>query len=150
MKRADLLTLVRSSYAAFAARDVDRMCGLSAPDCVYEAPGVAEFMPWAHRHEGHAGIAQFVAALDEHLFFDHFQPAAFVVDEAQDMVMVLGRAECRSRTTGRGYVNSWAHLFQIRDGKVSVFREYPDTAAQLLAVHGVIPEVPRTRAPSWP
>jgi ketosteroid isomerase-like protein len=135
VKREDLLTLVRNCYAAFAARNVERMCALSAPDCVYEAPGVAEFMPWAHRHEGHAGIAQFVATLDEHLFFDHFQPSAFIVDEAQDMVVVLGRAECRSRATSRGYVNNWAHLFQMRDGQVAVFREYPDTAAQLLAVH---------------
>jgi ketosteroid isomerase-like protein len=135
VNREDLLTLVKNSYAAFAARNMDRMCALSTPDCVYEAPGVPEFMPWAHRHEGHEGIAHFVATLDDHLIFDHFQPTAFIVDEAQNMVVVLGRAECRSRATSRGYVNSWAHLFQIRDGKVAVFREYPDTAAQMLAVH---------------
>lgn len=135
MKREELLALVKSNYAAFAARDVKRMCALSAPDCVYEAPGVADLMPWAHRHTGHDGIAHFVAALDAHLLFDHFQPTAFITDETQDMVVVLGRAECRSRATGRGYVNHWAHLFRIREGKVGVFREYPDTAAQLLAVH---------------
>ncbi len=150
MKREDLLTLVRSCYAAFAARDVARMCALSAPDCIYEAPGVPELMPWAHRHEGHEGIAQFVATLDEHLFFDHFKPAAFIVDETQDMAVVLGRAECRSRATGRGYVNNWAHLFQIRDGKVLVFREYPDTAAQLLAVHRPGPELQPAQRPAWP
>ncbi|MCY1204796.1 SnoaL-like domain protein [compost metagenome] len=135
MKREDLLTLVKSSYAAFAARNINLMCALSTPDCIYEAPGVPEFMPWAHRHAGHEGITQFVATLDEHLIFEHFQPSAFIVDETQDMVVVLGRAECRSRATGRGYVNNWAHLFQLCDGKVSVFREYPDTAAQMLAVH---------------
>jgi ketosteroid isomerase-like protein len=150
VKREDLLTLVRSCYAAFAARDVDRMRALSAFDCIYEAPGVPEFMPWAHRHEGHEGIAQFVATLDEHLFFDKFEAAAFIVDEAQDMVVVLGRAECRSRATGRGYVNNWAHLFQIRGDKVSVFREYPDTAAQLLAVHQPSAEPQRAGGPSWP
>ncbi len=147
MNREDLLTLVRSSYAAFAARNVDRMCALATPDCIYEAPGVPEFMPWAHRHEGHKGIAQFVATLDEHLLFDHFKPAAFIVDETQDMVVVMGRAECRSRATGRGYVNNWAHLFQIRDGKVSVFREYPDTAAQMLAVYPQSPELQHMRRP---
>jgi len=139
VKRDDLLAVVKNCYAAFAARDVQRMCTLSAPECIYEAPGVAEFMPWAHRHEGHEGIAKFVAALDEHLLFDHFRPSTFVADETQDMVVVLGRAECRARATSRSYVNNWAHVFQIRDGKVAVFREYPDTAAQLLAVHQLRP-----------
>ncbi len=150
MKRDDLLALVRSCYKAFAARDVDRMCALSSPDCIYEAPGVPEFMPWAHRHEGHEGIAHFVTKLDEHLFFDHFQPATFIVDDVQDVVMVLGRAECRSRVTGKGYVNNWAHQFQVCAGKVSVFREYPDTAAQLLAVHRPGIELPLKPIASWP
>jgi len=134
VNREALLNLVKMSYAAFAARDLPKLCALSAPDCTYEAPGVPEFMPWAQRHVGHEGIAHFVAALDEHLIFLHFQPTEFIVDEVQGAIVVLGRAECRSKATGRSYVNHWAHLFKVRDDHVVLFREYPDTAAQLLAV----------------
>lgn len=135
MNRDELIAAVSASYAAFKKRDVATICALSAEDCVYESPGVPEFMPWAHKHHGHAGIHEFVGLLYANLEFNEFVARDFVTDEASGRVVVLGRARCTYYSTGRRYVNEWAHLFEFRDGKVSRFREFPDTAAQLIAVH---------------
>ncbi|SDE68617.1 hypothetical protein SAMN05444679_1287 [Variovorax sp. CF079] len=133
--RDELLHLVRSCYAAFAARDLDALCALVTHDCAFEAPGLIEFMPWAGAHRGRDGIRAFVAGLDAHLVFHEFEPARFLVDEEAAAVVVTGRAVCASCATQRRYVNHWAHLFETSDCKIARFREYPDTAAQLAAVH---------------
>ena len=133
--RDELLLLVRSCYAAFAARDLNALCTLVAHDCQFEAPGIAEFMPWVGAHRGHQGVRAFVAGLDAHLVFLSFEPTHFVVDNESALVVVMGTAACVSRKTRRSYVNHWAHFFETSDGEIRRFREYPDTAAQLAAVH---------------
>lgn len=133
--RDELLHLVHGCYAAFATRDLDALCALVTSDCEFEAPGLPAFMPWAGTHHGHDGVRTFVASLDAHLVFHAFEPARFLVDEQAASVVVTGKAVCASRTTQRRYVNHWAHLFEATAGRIVRFREYPDTAAQLAAVH---------------
>ncbi|MBB4225941.1 nuclear transport factor 2 family protein [Variovorax guangxiensis] len=131
----ELLHLVRGCYAAFAARDLDALCALVTPDCEFEAPGLPDFMPWAGAHHGRDGVRRFVAALDAHLIFHAFEPARFLVDKEAASAVVAGKAACTSRATQRRYHNQWAHLFEVAAGRVAQFREYPDTAAQLAAIH---------------
>lgn len=133
--RHALTTVVEAAYAAFAARNPQELLSLCTTDCVWQAPGLVAFMPWAGVHQGHAGVLEFVGVLDRHLEFLTFEQQSLVVDVEQGQVMALGVARCRVKATGRLYVNHWAHLFTLRDGLVSAFREYPDTAAQLAAIH---------------
>lgn len=145
--RHALTTVVEAAYAAFAARQPQQLLPLCTPDCCWQAPGLTAFMPWAGEHHGHAGVLEFVATLEQHLEFLAFTANALVVDEQQGQVVALGVARCRVKANGQVYVNHWAHLFTLRDGLISAFREYPDTAAQLAAIHpalhgAVAPEEP--------
>lgn len=135
-RRAEMLERVRACYAAFARRDIAAMCALSAPSCVYEAPGLGPFMPWSGRHTGHRGVQKFVEGLDAHLLFQEFTLDSAFADTDASAVFTLGRAVCQVRSTGRVYRNQWAHLFRLNDAlEITLFREYPDTAAQLAAAH---------------
>ena len=133
--RHALIDVVEAAYTAFATRDSDNLLRICGTDCHWQAPGLPAYMPWVGAHRGHAGVLEFVELLDQHLEFLAFEKHALVVDAEQGQVVALGVAHCKSKATGRRYVNHWAHLFTLRDGLITDFREYPDTAAQLTAIH---------------
>ncbi len=56
-----------------------------------------------------------------------FQPDEFVV--GSDSVAVLGHERCRVKATGRIVEAKWVQIFTLRNGKISRYREYSDTAA---------------------
>ncbi|MDH1262068.1 nuclear transport factor 2 family protein [Pseudomonas sp. GD03944] len=133
--RHALTQVVEAAYAAFSARTPHDLLRLCSADCHWQAPGLIAFMPWAGEHHGHAGVLEFVGRLERHLEFLRFEANTLVVDAKQGQVVALGVAHCRVKATGRLYVNHWAHLFTLREGLITAFREYPDTAAQLAAIH---------------
>lgn len=135
LDRSALQAAVQGCYAAFAVRDLNAITRLSSPECTFEVPGIVEHMPWARSHQGHDGISELWRELDQHLVFDSFQANEYLVDERFQSVVVLGVAKCTSRATGLSYINNWAHLFRLKDGLIQYFREYPDTAAQLVVMH---------------
>ncbi|MDG9930401.1 MULTISPECIES: nuclear transport factor 2 family protein [unclassified Pseudomonas] len=139
--RQALIGIVEAAYAAFAARRSQDLLPLCAAGCLWQAPGLPNLMPWAGRHHGHAGVLEFLGQLDEHLDFLAFEARSLVVDVEQGQVMALGVGRCRVKSTGRLYVNHWAHLFTLRDGLITAFREYPDTAAQLVAIHPALADL---------
>ena len=51
-------------------------------------------------------------------------------------MVVLGQSKGRIKATSRTFEVQWAMAFTIRDGKVSKFREYTDTAALAAASSG--------------
>lgn len=136
--RQHLSEVVKAAYAAFSSRNPEGLLGLCTIDCHWQAPGLPDLMPWAGEHQGHAGVLEFVQLLDQHLDFITFEAQSLIVDAEQDQVVAIGVAGCRVKSTGRSYVNHWAHLFTLRDGLIKGFREYPDTAAQLVAIHPAI------------
>lgn len=141
--RQALIDITEAAYAAFSRGDLPALIALCDPACTWEAPGFVALMPWARRHEGHAGVTEFVGELHAHLEFQAFAPHGFVVDETAGQVVALGTARCRVLASDRVYRNPWAHLFTLRDGLITGFREYPDTAAQLAAIHPALLADPR-------
>ena len=49
------------------------------------------------------------------------------------MVVVLGELRSRVRATGRLINSPWVHVFALREGKISEFRSFYDTAAAVSA-----------------
>ena len=58
--------------------------------------------------------------------FVEFLPQEFFSDT--DRMFVLGRYAGKIKTTGRTFAAEWVHVFTIRDGQVTHFRECADTA----------------------
>ncbi len=118
--------IVEQVYAAFGRGDLTRIVNAMAGDVEWRCPRLRD-MPWGGEHRGHGGVAEFLEAIAVTLTVERFTPLEFLA--VDDRVVVFGRERMRVRATGRAYEADWVHVWTVRDGKVTHFREYTDTAA---------------------
>jgi ketosteroid isomerase-like protein len=118
--------VVRGVYAGFLRGDIPGVLRLLAEDVEWSVPGSAQ-VPHAGRRRGPGEVGQFFADVGGGLDVQQFEPREFF--DAGESVFVLGRARVRAKSTGRGYETEWLHHWKARDGKITYFREYADTAA---------------------
>jgi ketosteroid isomerase-like protein len=126
--------LIQSLYAAFARGDGPAVLASMDPAIVWNE---AENFLYADRNPyvGHAAVA-------EGIFFrlatewDHFQalPSEFL--DAGDTVVVLGYYKATYKATGAPLNAQFAHIWRLRDAKITAFQQYTDTAQAARAVHG--------------
>jgi uncharacterized protein len=123
--------LIQSLYAAFARGDGPAVLASMDPDIVWNE---AENFRYADRNPyvGHAAVA-------EGIFFrlatewDNFQA---VPSEFLDTVVVLGYYKATYKATGAPLNAQFAHIWRLRDAKVTAFQQYTDTAQAARAVQG--------------
>jgi ketosteroid isomerase-like protein len=130
MAEQENIRLVQELYAAFGGGDVPAMLNGLAPDVDWSFNGPTK-IPFGGSWRGPEGVAKFFAALAENL-----QPVAFAPEEyiAQgNKVAALGHEHMRIKSTGLAYETAWAHVFTFREGKITAFREYSDSAAIMRA-----------------
>ena len=121
------LEIVQRAYKAFGAGDLG-LLKLLTDDVEWNFPPTYVGIPWSRSTwRGPAGVEQAFRMLTEFLEFQVFQPDEFIA--GGDQVVVLGHERCRIRATGRIVEAKWVQIFTLRDGKISRYREYSDTAA---------------------
>jgi len=118
--------LVQSLYAAFGRGEIATITNAMAPDSTWEIVGRASDFPTLGLRRGAAGVQSFFETVGQHLDFADFSPKEFY--SADDMVFVLGHYAMTVKSTGKPLESDWIHVFSIRDGKVTAFREFTDTA----------------------
>jgi hypothetical protein len=101
-------------------------------DITWESVGRREDFPILGTWKGHGGAAEFFGALAAMHDFTEFTPQQFY--PSGDKVFVTGHYAMNIKTTGRHAAMDWVHIFTLRDGLVSSFREHTDTA-QLAAAY---------------
>jgi ketosteroid isomerase-like protein len=121
---------VQEIYAAFGRGDIPALLGALAEDVEWSVAGPQE-VPHAGKRRGRAEVAAFFPVLAETEEFEQFEPREFIAQG--DQVVVLGYLRSRVKATGRRYENEWAMVWTLRDGKVTRFRTYEDTAAEAAA-----------------
>src|SRR5262249_35177502 len=73
-----------------------------------------------------AEVEEFFKLVAENEDFSDFSPREFY--STDDKVFVIGTYNLRVRKTGHPVACGWVHVFTLRDGKVTCFREHTDTA----------------------
>lgn len=127
MSEQDNVRLVEAAYAAFQRGDIPGVLSNFTGDAEWETPGAAKAIPYAGRKRGHAEITEFFSALDASENITHFEPREYIAQN--DKVVVVGNYRGQVRATRREFDIDWLHVFTARDGKLTSFREYLDTAA---------------------
>jgi len=119
--------LVQGFYANFEAGDIDAVLALLSPDfaLVYSGPSIIPSAGTWNGHEGFRGWAQ--AALQGHLPPESLNFEEFIV--RGDTVVVPGHVTLRVKTTGKTCETDFLHLFTVRDGKLTSWRDFFDTYA---------------------
>ena len=110
--------LIRNAYDAFSRGDIDAVMAVFAPDIVWHVPGRG---PLSRDYHGHAEVLG---------FFGHFMQLSngtfrLRVDDILargDRVVVLC-TETAERA-GRSWTAPQIHVWTVKDGKVTAFREY--------------------------
>lgn len=123
--------LVRRWYAAIARGDLDAVLAPLAEDVRLWVAGPPDVLPFAGERRGHASVTALFATLREAAVIELNEPHEFIAQG--DKVVVLGRHRARVRRTGRVYDAGWVQVFTLRDGAVTAFEEYGDTAAWVTA-----------------
>ncbi|MBF0333585.1 MAG: nuclear transport factor 2 family protein [Alphaproteobacteria bacterium] len=124
--------IVSRAYDHFNRKDFDGLAAMVAPDCSWNVAGPAD-IPWAGHYEGPEQVKAYARTLTETVDFQSFAPENFV--EGGDTVVVCGSEKAVVKETGKEFVNLFAHVFTVKDGKITFFQEYGDTAEIEQALH---------------
>ena len=123
------IEVVKATFAAFAARDLDTVLALADPDIEFTAV-TGEHAGRTDPYRGHDGLRQYfrdVASVWEEL---RLTPREFRA--AGDRILVTGRVSARSRS--RTVTGSTGWIWRVRDGKVTYVRVYASAADAIAAL----------------
>ncbi len=122
MQKAPIET-IRSFYSALAAGDAASALGLMSADIEWVA-----MWPYKASGPGPQNVAEgvFVPLQKD---WETFQivPSEYLVDG--DAVLSIGRFQGVHGATGKSVGAGYAHLWTVRDGQITRFRQFIDTLA---------------------
>jgi hypothetical protein len=120
------ISLVKNLYAAFGRNDISTIIAAMAPNVAWFIVGRREDYPLLGVRKGPKAVNEFFRLVAENQEVRDFTPRDFYA--AGEMVFVLGHYAWKVRKTGKSVDTEWAHVFQVKNGKVISFREFTDTA----------------------
>jgi ketosteroid isomerase-like protein len=121
--------IVRRSFEAFNARNVDELVSLSAADC--------EWLPFRAQLEGivyrgHEGVRQFVSDMDEDWQAFRIDPLEF--HERGERVAVIGRLSAVGHGGGVEIDSTAGFILELRSGRIRHITSYSNPEAALEAL----------------
>lgn len=127
MQEADNTKTVQEAYAAFGRGDVQGILDRLTDDVIWMGVyGAAAHVPTSGERRGKAAVATFFKQVSETVNFSRFEPKEFVA--TGDKVVALGHYTAKT-SIGKTFDSDFAMVFTLRNGKVSHFQEFGDSAA---------------------
>ncbi|MGZ3254163.1 MAG: nuclear transport factor 2 family protein [Burkholderiaceae bacterium] len=120
-------TVVKQVYEAFGRGDVSALLELVADDVDWECVGPADLAYAGPRHS-RKEVADFFEALPLADEIHTFEPREFI--EANENVTVLGWEDSTALETGQDFKTEWAHVFTVKNDKITRWRGFFNTAAR--------------------
>ncbi|KQS03693.1 ketosteroid isomerase [Sphingomonas sp. Leaf357] len=124
MNTADTVKTVKDFFAAIGRGDREALLALVAEDIEWIIPG--RDWPLAGSHQGHAGVTDLLETASRSLETST-EPREIIAQG--DRVLVLGVATGKVKATNKPFVDEWVFAITVRDGKLTIIREYVDTQA---------------------
>lgn len=117
--------IVEEGYGHFKSGNIAALLDSYSDNIEWTTPTV-EGAPFSGTCHGREEVGEFFTKLDEAEEFTNFEPAEFIAQG--DRVVVLGKSASTIKSTGRNYETDWVHIFTVKDGKITNFLEFLDTA----------------------
>jgi ketosteroid isomerase-like protein len=120
-------TIVQDIYAAFGRGDIPAILSKVAANVDWEfvgSPGLA----YAGKRTNPDEVAAFFAAVASTDAIHAFEQREFI--EADSNVTVLGWEQATARDTNKDFESEWVHVFTVKEGKVTRWRGFFNTAAR--------------------
>lgn len=122
--------LVQQGYQHFKSGNIPALLDMLSDTVEWIFPDM-EGIAIGGKRRGRKEVADFYAKLAETQELLSFEPREFVAQG--DKVIVLGHYSFRIKATGQQFESDFAEAFNIKNGKVTRFQEYCDTAAAEVA-----------------
>ena len=127
MQETQNTKVVQDAYAAFGRGDIAAVIASLADDIVWNGVyGAGSHVPTSGERRGKAAVAEFFGQVAANVSFSKFEPKEFVA--TGDKVVALGHYTATT-PTNRTFDSDFAMVFTLRDGKVTHFQEFSDSAA---------------------
>jgi len=127
MSEQDNTAIVKRIYEAFGRGDIEAILTNLADDVEWIVSGRQDGIPYAGTFHSRTGARDFFSLLGESISYDRFEPRRFVAEG--DEVAVFGYYHGHVKTNGQAVETNWAMEWTLKDGKVTRFAVYDDTAA---------------------
>jgi ketosteroid isomerase-like protein len=123
------LDVVRRSFQAFNARDVNELVSLSTPDC--------EWLPFRAQLEGivyrgHDGIRRFVSDVDDDWQGYQIEPVEF--HERGDRVAVVGQVRAVGRGSSVSIDSMAGFVFELHRARIARITSHSNSDAAVAAL----------------
>ena len=136
MNERENVQVVQELFAAFGQSNIAAVLDMLAVDVDWQTPATrtepAE-ISWARPRRGREQVAQFFREFAEKVNSEPFELLVFTAHG--DRVVVEGRSRGTVRSTGLVYEHDWVMVFTLREGKITRYRHYYDTADVVVAFH---------------
>lgn len=125
MNERENTQLIQQTYQSLKEGNVEALVNLLAEDIEFRLPEM-DNVPFAGNWAGPYEVRQFFDKVFELQDVVEFEPKEYIAQG--DTVVVLGRFTMRIKTSGKDFSSEWAHVWKLKNGKVTRFYEYVDTA----------------------
>lgn len=122
--------LAINGYKMFIIGNIDGVLDLCSDDIEWTSADLPS-IPFAGAFHGKTGVMDFFQKLRGAVEFMDYQPQSFIADD--DKVSVSGISTARVLSTGATYDDTWVHIFTMKNGKMTRFEQYHNTAAAVAA-----------------
>jgi len=118
--------VVQDAYAAFGRGDIDAMLNLIDDGVVWNGVyGAGAHVPMSGERRGKAQVREFFNQVSRNVKFSRFEPQQFIASD--DKVVTLGHYTSTT-PTGKTFDADFAMVFTLRNGKVTAFQEFTNSA----------------------
>jgi ketosteroid isomerase-like protein len=134
MSESGNVQVVKDAYAAFLRGDIEGVLALVDDNVDWHGvKGTDGAAPHAGARRGRAAVATFFQQVADSTEFTRFEPREFIAQG--DQVAVIGDYAARVKGNGRSIACDWVMVFDVRNGRITRFREWTDSA-QLVRAYG--------------
>ncbi len=124
---AENLALVKQLYADFAAGNIEAFTAALAADIVWNEAEHNPYLPNSPYLGLDAVMSGVFTPLGEDWASFNVNPEQYLSDG--DTVAMFGRYDAQYKATGKTMQPQVVHVWTVKDGKLSSFQQYADTAA---------------------
>ena len=127
MQDAENIKVIQEAFAAFGRGDVQAILDRLDENVVWKGVyGAASHVPTAGERRGKAQVGEFFKLVAENVNFSRFEPTEFIAGGGK--VVALGHYTATT-PIGKGFDSDFVMVFTLRDGKVTGFQEFTNSAA---------------------
>lgn len=127
MQEAENTKVVQEAYAAFGRGDVQGILNQLDEAIVWKGVyGAGPHVPTSGERRGKAQVNEFFKQVSQNVNFSRFEPKEFIA--TGNKVVALGHYTATT-PIGKKFDADFAMVFTLRNGKVTEFQEFTDSAA---------------------